>query len=103
MAVPGYYGFALSTGAEIVDHKWDIPVGGEDVLAQVGLTNLLSDGDSDGSLWRIGILQCDSANGREDFSSALRQVIYRKGVTRIQIYMACLHGFGRGWLTLFYV
>jgi hypothetical protein len=103
MAVPGYYGFLLSSGADIVENKWNIPVGGENVLAQVGLTNLHGDGDSDGFIGRIGILQCDSASGTEDFSASLRQVIYRKGVTRIQIYMDSLHGWVRGWLTLFYV
>jgi hypothetical protein len=68
----------LSAGASFSINKWDIPVGGENVVAQVGLTHVQSDGDSDGFLGRIGILQCDSAIGSEDFSSGLRQVIYRK-------------------------
>ncbi len=93
----------LTAGDSFVVNKWDIPVGGQNVLAQVGLTNVHSDGDSDGFLGRIGILQCDSATGKEDFSSGLRQVIYRKNMTRVQIYMDCLHGWARGWLTLFYV
>jgi hypothetical protein len=78
-----------------------VDVANRNTFAEVALTRLNDIEDGDGIRGQIGIIQVVSNSGTENFDP-VKQAVYRKGVTRIKIYMNVLNGYARGRLMLNY-